>query len=61
MTYGEYREYIEKLRRAWTGKVVRFEGKKYKVVDVDYNGALLLDKPNPYNDTTAVFIEQLDH
>ena len=49
-----YREHIEKLRKEWTGKAVMFEGKEYKVMGVDYNGMLLIDKPSQYNETTAI-------
>ncbi len=33
---------------------VIFENKQYTVVDVDYNGALLIDKKARMTDTTAV-------
>lgn len=49
-----YREVIETMRREWTGARVLFEGTEYSVVDVDYNGALLIDKPARFTDTTAV-------
>lgn len=49
-----YREYIERMRSEWVGKKVRFEGEVYNVVDVDYNGMLLIDKKAQYTDTTAV-------
>lgn len=55
-----YREHIEKLRKEWTGKAVMFEGKEYKVMGVDYNGMLLIDKPNINNETTAVDAFMLD-
>lgn len=51
---GTYKEYIEKLKKKWIGKTVIYENKKYKVVDVDYNGMLLIDKKARYTDTTAV-------
>lgn len=31
-----------------------FEGSTYTVVDVDYNGMLLIDKKARFTDTTAV-------
>lgn len=49
-----YRDTIEAMRREWTGKEVTFEGKKYTVVDVDYNVALLINKPARFTETTAV-------
>jgi hypothetical protein len=51
---GLYRDWIAELKRKWVKKKVIYEGKKYTVVDVDYNGGLLIDKRNRYNDTTAV-------
>ena len=53
---GTWKEYIEKLKTQWIGKEVVFENKKHKVVDVDYNGALLIDKKARMTDTTAVGI-----
>lgn len=51
---GAYREWIESLKREWIGKNVKFEENNYKVVDVDYNGMLLIDKKARYTDTTAI-------
>lgn len=48
-----YREYIDKLRNEWVGKIVMYENKKYTVVDVDYNGTLLIDKKARFTDTTV--------
>lgn len=55
-----YRDYIENKRREWKGKTVSYEDKQYKVVDVDYNGALLIDKPARFTDTTAIEEFMLD-
>ena len=33
-----------------------YENEKYNVVDVDYNGMLLIDKKARFTDTTAVSI-----
>lgn len=49
-----YKDWITELRREWLGKKVTYEGKEYTVVDVDYNGCLLIDKPGQFTDTTAV-------
>ena len=51
-----YRSYIEKKRSEWIGKKVIYAGDNnvYTVVDVDYNGALLINKPARFTDTTAV-------
>lgn len=54
MNYREYKEYIEEMKQRWIGKKVLYEGSGYTVVDVDYNGALLIDKPSQFNRTTAV-------
>lgn len=56
---GTYREYIERLKQAWIGKVVLFENEEHTVVDVDYNGSLLIDKKARFTDTTAVGIEMV--
>lgn len=49
-----YREGIEAMRRQWRDREVIFEGAVYTVLDVDYNGALLIDKPDEFKATTAV-------
>ena len=50
----DYEEWIKEKREEWVGREVIFEGHKYKVMDVDYNGALLINKKAEYTDTTAV-------
>lgn len=49
-----YKEWIEEMKAEWIGKKVIFEDQAYTVVDVDYNGALLIDKSARFTDTTAV-------
>ena len=56
---GTYKEYIEKLKSEWIGKEVVYENEKHKVVDVDYNGMLLIDKKARMTDTTAVAISSV--
>lgn len=51
---GTYKEYINRLKKEWIGKVIIYDNKKYNVVDVDYNGMLLIDKKAQFTDTTAV-------
>lgn len=51
-----WREYINGLKDEWIGKIVVYENEKYNVVDVDYNGMLLIDKKAEYTDTTAISI-----
>lgn len=50
----DYRDYIAALKAKWVGARVPYEGKTYTVVDVDYNGYLLIDKPARFTDTTAI-------
>lgn len=56
----DYKERINRDRRYWIGRKVLYEGPgentptAYTVVDVDYSGALLIDKPATFTDTTAV-------
>lgn len=56
---GTWKGYIEKMKKEWIGKEVIFENEKHKVVDVDYNGALLIDKKARMTDTTAVGISDI--
>lgn len=49
-----YRDYIERMKQRWIGRRVLFEGQPYTVVDVDYNGSLMIDKPARFTATTAV-------
>lgn len=51
---GEYRDYIAWMKNNWVGKTVVYDGNEYQVVDVDYNGGLLINKPTAFTDTTAV-------
>lgn len=50
-----YREYIERLRAEFEGKHVVYEGRRYNVAMVDYNGIIHIDKPSKHNPTTAVY------
>ena len=50
----DYKDYIEQKKQQWIGKVVWYDGKAYKVVDVDYNGGIMLAKKAAFTDTTAV-------
>lgn len=51
-----YNQFISKLRSDLIGKKVIYAGDNnvYTIVDVDYNGALLIDKPARFTETTAV-------
>jgi len=54
MKQKDYKDWIAEKRKEWVGKKVTYEEKQYMVVDVDYNGFLLIDKPAQFTDTTAV-------
>lgn len=54
-----YKEYINNLKRIYIGKKVYYNDVKYTVVDVDYNGSLLINKPATYTETTAVEIKDV--
>lgn len=56
---GTWKEYIEEMKKKWIGQKVQFENVSYNVVDVDMNGALLIDKQTYYcesytSKTTAI-------
>lgn len=51
-----WKEFIDNLKEKWIGKKVIYDKKTYHVVDVDYNGFLLIDRKTRFNDTTAVSI-----
>lgn len=53
---GTWKEYINRLKSEWIGKSVVYENETYNVVDVDYNGLLLIDKKAKHTDTTAISI-----
>ena len=58
-------DYISRKKEKWIGKKVSFEGKLYTVVDIDMNGALLINKPHYYcesytAETTAIGEEHID-
>lgn len=50
----DYRDWIAEQKERWIGKKVVYEEAEYTVVDVDYNGMLLIDKPAQFTKTTAV-------
>ena len=51
-----YRDWIEDLKKRNVGKkvILKSDGNVYTIVDVDYNGALMIDKKAQFTDTTAV-------
>lgn len=50
----DYKDYIKQKREKWIGKRVRYDGKEYNVIGVDYNGLLLIDKKSEFKDDTAL-------
>ena len=53
------REWVDVLRRLWRDMKVVYDGEVYTVLDVDSNGALLIDKPDEFKATTAVSISMV--
>ena len=51
-----YRKFIESRKKEWCGAKVLYKNEEYCVVDVDYNGFLLINKKGKHTDTTAVSI-----
>lgn len=52
--YPSYKDYIEALKHVWIGKKIEYGYCIYTVIDVDYNGMLLIDKKATFTDTTAI-------
>ena len=50
-----YRDLIAQERAEYIGRKVLYKGQPYTIVDVDYNGGLLIDKKAEHTDTTAVY------
>jgi len=52
----DYKNYIADLKEKWIDKKVVLieDNAEYTVVDVDYNGMLLINKPSQFTATTAV-------
>jgi len=49
-----WKDYLAVLNEKWVGNRVMFDGQIYTVVDIDSNGALMIDKPSQFNKTTAI-------
>lgn len=54
-----YKDYIEEMKKKYVGKKVVFENNIHTIVDVDYNGIFLIDKPAKFTETTAVGFEHI--
>ena len=44
-----WNDYIAVKKAEWVGKAVIWNDKKYRVVDVDSNAALMIDLPSRFN------------
>ena len=56
---SSYQEYLRSMYAKYIGAQVRYNGRLYKVIDVDYNGFLLIDIPSDHAETTAVNLNQI--
>ena len=56
----DWKDRIAQLRVEWNGRKVIYQGEQHTVVDVDYNGALLIVRETMYNKTTAIEPYMLD-
>lgn len=54
---SEWKEYIKKLNNEYVGKKVNYDGSVYTIVKVDFNGAVHIDRPGNYTETTAVYMD----
>ena len=58
--HATWAEYVKSLADEYTGVKVHYDGKTYKIVKVDYNGVMHINKPSEHNETTAVFANRLE-
>lgn len=49
-----YREWIEEMIQKWVGREVKYLDRWHRVLDVDYNGCLLIDLPTEFTSDTAI-------
>lgn len=56
---SSYQEYLRSMYAKYIGAQVRYNGRLHKVIDVDYNGMLLIDIPSDHAETTAVSLNQI--
>lgn len=51
----DYKDWIAEMQNRWIGKKIRYaDGENYTVVDVDYNGFLIINKKAQFTNTTAI-------
>lgn len=55
-----FQEYCRSYYAKYIGRKVKYQGRLHTVVDVDYNGFLLIDIPTDYAETTAVIIADVE-
>ena len=55
-----YKEHIESLRAEWIGRDIDYKGERHKIVGVDYNGGLEIDKPARFTETTIIPIHLVE-
>lgn len=55
-----YKEALEEYRAEWIGREISYMGERHKIVDIDHNFAIMIDKPARFTDTTAVDISMID-
>ena len=54
-----YQEYLRSYYAKYIGARVRYNGSIHTVIDVDYNGVLLIDIPTDHAETTAISINEI--
>lgn len=50
-----YRDLVEQERREYIGRDVIYKGERHKIVDVDWNGAIMIDLKARFTETTALY------
>lgn len=50
-----YRDLVERERKEYIGRACTYKGEPHTIVDVDYNGAIMIDLKSQFNDTTAIY------
>lgn len=58
--HSTWAEHVESLAKKYVGVAVRYDGKIYKIVKMDFNGVMHINKSSEHNKTTAVFANELE-
>ena len=53
---SKYKDYIQSLKEKYIGKKLRYKGGIYNIVNIDYNGLILIDLPNRKHKNTPVYL-----